>query len=848
MRANRANSVFLSTAYQQETGEGDWKSYQVIMSNGATPLTLRTSECSSNTLAILDNASYINQGDYLYLSNDQGNTIISSTVGEVSTGVVNFGTANVSLDTAIDLSASFIRTSVNFIYTGGTPCFYNYDGTRFYTIGGDSSTLIEFSLSTPGDISTMTLTGKTIGSFGLTGFDFSVDGKYIYKMNTSLALTIERLVLDTPWDISTVNSVLTQRAVLGSSNINGQSFGCRTLKISHDGTKIVAKGATNASVYGYTLQTPWDLNTIVNSTYTWVGSVLNSGTSLDISPDGKVWYGTQILATNQIRILVAVAATPWDARSLNTAITKDLTGAATLMAQQDGSYGNSLVVSGNGKHAIITGNGNSNGVFSPAKFSRLLIAGNQDFGLSKYVDISGFNLGNTVTHAWMNKPAVYIATAPTVDKLLYDRAYLDASNTTDSTATVNSPIANFLQTGDTVILNGNDEVILSNVVETSNAAIAQNIGDDVDYIKYHGRNYNSGVSPYHIAFTRDGRYLYIAGTSTAGGWGIYQYILDVAWDITTARPIDFLKTGTNADFHRNYSTTTIGGFDINPDGSSFIIGLGGPTFGLQQFTMSEKNNLSTAKFSVLHIGGGYTTSANPLHRAKFNQTGTQIETVLYQATNASQYLQYMTLATPYDLSTRGAPTAASSSTSHNYYGYYGACWSADGTRWYTVTPNLAPVSGSGCYLRSKLAQTPHSWSGTTWDTTHNTDASLNVDWPAGSLLPTTVLNVGSNLYLSPDGLHMFIATATGLIYQFGVRTKTMHQYEITFAQQSAAPTLIEKKPSTFQQQSFTPSFSNGSLVFTGNTQLDQFRAIQFKLDNNVINSTISQLRINLEKL
>lgn len=835
MKANYANATFLSSVYEQEAGETNWNRYQTVMTGGATPLTLRTNASTSTNLVVLDDTTPLTVGSTLYLSTDSGTTIKTATIGSITTGNLNI--ANTALSTTgASVMASSTYGSASYAY--GNPGKLNYDGTKLWAMNSSCTSLVEYTW-TVGNAATLTTTGKSIGGWAGQGFDFSSDGRYIFRMNTAIAYTIERLTMSTPWDISTVIPALTIQKTLTSSNPN--STNVRSLRISADGTKIVLiNQMASTGVYGYTLTVPWDLDSITSNTYTWTTAI--TGGSLEISPDGKTWYTSSYGDTYVTNIYISVAATAWDARTLGTAVLFTTPSDTTYTQYQvNGNYFNTAVVSGNGKTMLVLPNNYSSAI---QRIVYLNIGTGKDLAVSKNIDISGFNLSAAPTNAWLKPPTVAVAATTSASKIIKTTKYLDMSTSTTTTATVNSPETGLISVGDTVLLNGTTAVTVTAVTETANGSASQSAALASDYIKWYSKTFNAGVTPRDITVSNDGFYMYIVGTSaTLTGTTVFQYALSTAYDVTTASLINTFKLYNNTLFYNSGYGNGIVGFDIAPDGSSFIVATRGTSdaCSIRQYRMLKKHNLDTSTYSA-ELNLGALGSTGTISRIKFNLTGTQLEYVSNYGNN-NQFAGYINLSTAYDISTAGALTALTGSNAF-YFGYNGGCWAADGLTYYVLN---AYNTGASLNINGPVGTIAHNLNSIAF-TTISTSAATASTFPAGSLTTTGLaFSVANSMFMTHNGLFWYIITSTGTVYQFGVRTKAMTKYDITFATQASAPTSVYLPATTYATQTFTPSYSSGNLVFTGSQTTTDARAIQFKLTNNSLNSDVTQIRINLEK-
>ena len=118
------------------------------------------------------------------------------------------------LETAWDLSS--ITRLLGDFYVGaqdGNPeiLWFSTDGVYMYSGGESSNCIFQYTLSTPWDITTASLTRfYDVNSFdqNLVGISFSGDGRKLYFIGYTDAASpkIHEHILETPWDISSVNT------------------------------------------------------------------------------------------------------------------------------------------------------------------------------------------------------------------------------------------------------------------------------------------------------------------------------------------------------------------------------------------------------------------------------------------------------------------------------------------------------------------------------------------------------------------------------------------------------------------------------------------------------------------
>lgn len=841
MRANNSNVTFISNVYEQEVGETTWNNYQVIMTGGASPLSLRGNASTSTNLVVIDDVGSLTTGSKIYISTNNGATIETGTIGSVTTGNLNVVTGTLTLGSTSSSSAVGSQTQAY-----GVPGKYNYDGTIFWTLNNTNTILLEYSITT-GNASTIAPTGKSMAWNAASGFAFSSHGIFLYRMSTSESYTIERFTMSTPWDISTVIISSLQKKLLTSVNPNSNNV--RNMIVSSDGTKImlVNTQASN-SIYVYTMSVPFDLDSISGNTFSYQTTIAGAGT-IDVSPDGLTWYLSSYVSTSVTRLSIAVSTIAWDPRTVGTSVVLSTPSSSSNVSYQlNSEWNNHFIVSGNGKYCLLLPNNHAS---APYRFTSYTLAINNDFACSKNINISGLNLSAAPTHAWINNPTVSIGTATSSSLLSKTKRYLDLATSpiaTTTTATVSATETGLISVGSTVLLNESTPVTVTAVTETANGSVAQGIAGAVDYLFWFNKSFNTGVTAISITISNNGFYMYVVGNKTisSGTHTLYQFGLSTAYDVTTASLLTSIKLFNNTNFYNASYGSGFLGCDVAPDGSSFIICTydASLAYNIRQYKMYKKHNLYTAYYYSQVVYAG-TIGGVQFTRVKFNLTGTQIEIAQHWGPGGNYMLHYASLSTPYDLATAGNLVAATP-TIADYIGRNGGCWSANGLIYYVLNSNGNPNT----QINGFTASVAHNYSTISWST-FSTSNSVTTGFPVSS--PLSALSAptsgwtSSSMFMSHDGLHFYMIRNDGLVYQFGVRTRTMTKYDITFASQASAPTSVYLPASTYTEQTLTPSFSSGNLVFTGTQTITNARAIQFKLTNNMMNSDVTQLRINLEK-
>ena len=188
---------------------------------------------------------------------------------------------------------------------------FNSDGTKMYIIGASANRVIQYTLSTPFDISEATLLAGSICTEGFTDdglkITFNSDGSKFFLVDDATQ-DVEILTLTTAYDISTCNN--TSSKDFGTTNL-------RDLKFSNDGKKVFLydQGGTH-SLKQYSLSSAFDIsNPTLVTTYTGTSSKTlkqltgnaNKVNGLAFSSDG-----TKMFVTNDTKITEFTLSNPFD--------------------------------------------------------------------------------------------------------------------------------------------------------------------------------------------------------------------------------------------------------------------------------------------------------------------------------------------------------------------------------------------------------------------------------------------------------------------------------------------------------------------------------------------------------
>lgn len=471
-----------------------------------------------------------------------------------------------TLSTPGDISTGTITTS--FLLRQGSDTrglTFNPNGREFYIGNTTPNKIFKYKLLEPFDLSTLQypegiLDLQTDGNTNPYGFYIRPDGKKLYSIEyNDASQDIFEYDLATPWKINT--GTLNQIVNLGDNYMD--------IAFKPDGTKMYLtnhNNATTSSVDEYTLSTPWDSSTAGLTTSFVTGGDDTQPHGLVIDPDGiRFWVcGNQ----NQY-IYPYEMETPWDLRTARKVSEDFFVGseetAPTSLAF--GDNGNKLYILGD------TGN----------DITQYNIEYGHEYDV-RYASYSGITTG------------------------------LGALDTSPQGLTFKGDGTKLWMAGDST--NTIYEYTLSTPWDVSTAGLTTSLLIS-----------SRTTTPTEIRFSDDGYNAYVLDRQN---YGILQYSLATAWDISSA---------TNV--YRNFYFTTliyngasgVFGFDFGRDGTRLYISNGSGSSGnglhrTYQFNLSEAWNIETAELvtSYKHHNSTNRTEYTP-RGIVFTPDGTQFSVV-----------------------------------------------------------------------------------------------------------------------------------------------------------------------------------------------------------------------------
>jgi len=187
-----------------------------------------------------------------------------------------------------------------------TDVFLSSDSTTMYVLGNNTDTVVQYTLTTPGDIGTAFYTLK---SFVVTqdtapqGFFFKPDGTAMYVVGSTNDM-VYQYTLSTAWDVATASYASKSFSVAGQDTTPNAVF------FKPDGTAMYVVGSNSDNVFQYNLSTAWDVSTASYASKSFsVAGQETSPTGLFFKSDGLAMY--VVGATNDA-VFQYNLSTAWD--------------------------------------------------------------------------------------------------------------------------------------------------------------------------------------------------------------------------------------------------------------------------------------------------------------------------------------------------------------------------------------------------------------------------------------------------------------------------------------------------------------------------------------------------------
>ena len=197
------------------------------------------------------------------------------------------------------------------------------DGSRMYvTADEDDPVVLQYSLTTPFDISTATKIGSGTELAVSEGgnldkphaIEFKPDGKVMYVIRSeSGTVGVEQYNLTTAWDTSTIDH--DTRKIINGAGDCSTNIQIRALAFKSDGTRMFVSQEGAEVVSQYDLTTAWDVSSATNNVCSnSFGAEESDMRNIQFSSDGTIMY---LGGSNGDDINKYTLATAWDVTAIS---------------------------------------------------------------------------------------------------------------------------------------------------------------------------------------------------------------------------------------------------------------------------------------------------------------------------------------------------------------------------------------------------------------------------------------------------------------------------------------------------------------------------------------------------
>ena len=864
MRALSRNSKWTSKKYSQEAGENNWGLATPKIEARHPRITL-DSESSATELVSYQNLD-VETGDKLLVKLSDGN--YHEVVVESVTKNNPAGTFEISRE---------IADNTYWTVTGEQALSPNYPGQRIFSNDGtklwahklSTDGLRQYNLSTPYDVTTMSLSGVSLyaPAQGVNnhGWFFADNGRYIFMGAPSYKM--HRYTLSTPYDIGTAYNLITRTW--------GTGFGhseWTTGAISEDGLKMVLfEPGLGFAVY--TLPTPFDITSIIDTNYgtTTTASAQTTYTNAFMTPNGRdmITYYDDAAASPVIKKISF--AEPFNVSTISEVI---------LVSATFGGLPGS------------TGNNGTSRFIGSADLRHITILGGASSSYNKLVDVSTkLNIPtriNISTAGLTEVPSEVILVNDLKANISFgnidsrtscipEQLWLENTTATVTSAVVGHLESGKLEVGDTVILNGSDEVVLTAVTETLNGLPYINLNETdgnkllniatVNAGPALSLNIYSGPSP-KMTFSPDGKKLFVAFNGVSAGesykHGISCYNLPTPWDTTTLIPdargvISPVNFGYPNIFPSldNFNNDRFLGIQFSEDGTRMFTFMS-DSYGFR-VTQSELSVpwdpytiTSSWKSPVVYNQSSGSTSQRPIDMY-IDSGGTSVVVIghINPTATANDGYKYSIGISQWDVTSLTTASLAIPIRSMNF------------TR--NETPNVTTTTYRGVYERFNSDKSVVIFCGSggssdgfgtgSMKSIKDNPSILDVNngpFPTGITLDGDPDEVITDAYVSEDGTKFYALCVNGNLYEYQIRAETLNKYEIAFASQETVPTTVHigKRSSPLSLTPTVSTLNSGTAEVTWDSTdvTVDARRVQIQVEGASTGTEVSTIRIDLETL
>ncbi len=239
----------------------------VFSSNSFGFITFKQSKDISSDATGLRQINFKLDGKIMYVTNRENDD--TSEVDSVK---------QYSLSTPFDISTATLTSSTTLTNIDKPHAIhFKPDGKVMYVVDNGSLTIEQYNLTTAWDTSTLVHDDNfTISDENqLRSLAFKYDGTKMYVTGNETEV-IQQFTLSNPWDVASATKDSTE-----SSALTGKEDNPRSIQFNSDGTIFYIGGNGSDSIHKYTLSTPWDVSTLeFSQSYSFSAQVSSSGNSI----------------------------------------------------------------------------------------------------------------------------------------------------------------------------------------------------------------------------------------------------------------------------------------------------------------------------------------------------------------------------------------------------------------------------------------------------------------------------------------------------------------------------------------------------------------------------------------
>ena len=431
------------------------------------------------------------------------------------------------------------------------------DGYKVYVV--DNRSIYEYDLSIANDLSTAVLQGTYYYYTPLTNdeshmIEISGNGEHLYLASTSSGI-IYQFDLATPYDITTISNPNKSINLLAEENKT------LSMEMNTSGTKIWTTGGTTDEVHQYSLNTPYDITTVVYDDIQFnlnTAAGITTAQSVAISADGAKMY---VFDSTFDELFEFDMSTPYD---ISTA-----------------SFNNVSTWIQGASHATLSPDGSK----LYASEGSVVV----QYSLTSTTD-------DIVTPTASSSPWAFNMTSIDTDaKTMSTKGNLAFSNNGTKMYSVDTA---------------------SNVREYD-LSIAYDIGSSVynQLWNFTAQLDNQATSVDMCHVSPDGTKLYLLQITGSHDY-LAEWTLNTPWDITS------VDNSTKIKFELGHLDSSFTGLDITEDGKKMIM-VGRTNDRVYEFVMTNPYDLSTAYWTGARTYVGL-QSTSPTSTLKYSNDGTKL--------------------------------------------------------------------------------------------------------------------------------------------------------------------------------------------------------------------------------